>query len=251
MVITVISPQTQVQNVNPSSPVNAPPAAVSLMPEVDQLQYSGDPGAELAALVTKTGTQERNAARAMRDRAMDAEERADEAEVQDMHDKADLQRIQGIVDCALQIGEGLANLGAGLESAHGASERAEQSAENADIQQNGSSYSSDHVQALQSSANALGNGAAKSDGSATWLKGAGAGLGAAEKATDGFFNGAITDKDADAKMHEASATAFKQMADDAHDSERDASDLMSKAVDFYKEYVDTKAQSAMAAIRRA
>jgi ABC-type transporter MlaC component len=68
---------------------------------------------------------------------------------------------------------------------------------------------------------------------------------------DGLFNGAITDKDADAKVQDAAAQTFKQIADDAHDSERDAQATIDKAVDFYKEYVDTKAQAAMAAVHRA
>ncbi|HEX4517457.1 MAG TPA: hypothetical protein VH054_28120 [Polyangiaceae bacterium] len=41
------------------------------------------------------------------------------------------------------------------------------------------------------------------------------------------------------------------MADDAHDAENDAKTLLNKALDFYKEYVDTKNQTALAATHRA
>ena len=74
---------------------------------------------------------------------------------------------------------------------------------------------------------------------------------ATKSVVDGLFNGAITDKDADEKMHEASAARFKRIADDAHDNEKDAKALLNKALDFYKEYVDTKNQTAMAAMHRA
>jgi len=58
-------------------------------------------------------------------------------------------------------------------------------------------------------------------------------------------------KDASAKVHDTSAQFFKQVADDAHDTERDAKALLDKAIEFYKEYSDTKSQTMMAAIHRA
>jgi len=203
----VTSPQDSDTSTDPSVDTTTAP---TLMPAVNQLIDSGDPGAMLAALVMKSGDEQRKVAREQRDQAMKAEDTADNAEIQDMHDKADLQRAQGIVDGSLQIAQGVTTIGAGCSEASGASKRT----------------------------------------TAEW-NGAGAAFGAGKSVADGFFSGAITDKDADAKQADVSANSFKQMADDAHDSEKDATDLMNKALDFYKEYVDTKAQTMMAAIHRA
>ncbi len=236
-----------------SPPTPTPPTTVTppVMPEIAQLQCSGDMGAMVAALTMQSGVEQRNAARAQRDAAMQAREKADAAEVQDMHDKAHLQRAQGIVDGTLQIAQGATDLGAGAYSAHAANEQAQATSDAADLKENGSSYLDDHKAALKSSVDALNKGAATSQLHATWCKAGGSALGAARSISDGLFSAAMTDNDASAKAHEASAQAFKQMADDAHDTEHDAKALIDKALDFYKEYTDTKNQVAMAAIHRA
>jgi hypothetical protein len=173
----------------------------------------------LAALTMSMAKQQHETARAQRDQSMAAQEKADAAQVQDMRDKANLQRWQGAINGALEIGQGLCDVGKGLNEARA-------------VNDTGKDLHDDKVRAA-------------------WF-GGGAALGkAAESVSNGMFSGAITDKDADAKMHEASADGYKRMADDAHDAENDAKDLLHKALDFYKEYVDAKNQTAMAAIHRA
>lgn len=206
-----------------SSQTDVPPPEPDVMPELNQLACSGDPGAMLAALTMQSAKTQEKTSRAMRDQAMSAQEKADAAAVQDLRDKADLQRAQGIFDGVMQIGKGACDLASGLSS--------------------------------------IGAESAKSDGNAkaqtklekvaAWTKFSSAACGATQAVGDGVFQGEITDKDADEKVHDASADTFKKMADDAHDSENDAKQLLNKALDFYKEYVDTKNQTAMAAIHRA
>jgi len=227
------------------SPQTAPRTAKtdvpSVMPEIIQLVCSGDPGAMLAALTMQAADSEHDVSRKTRDAAMAAQEKADRAAVQDLHDKATLQRFQGLVDGALQIGQGAFDLGAGLNEASAASQQADATAKEADAKENG----------VKQSAASLNAGATKSKADAAWDHFGATAFGAAKSVADGLFSGAITDKDADEKMHEASSATFKRIADDAHDNENDAKALFNKAVDFYKEYVETKNQTAMAATHRA
>jgi hypothetical protein len=225
--------------------------AASLMPEANQMLSTGDPGAILAALAMKTGDAQKQTARRERDNAAKAENNEEQAEIQDMHDKADLQRIQGIVDGGCQIAAGATQMGAGFEQLNASAEQSEAASEKQNLQTNGPSYSPDHQQADEASITALGAGAASDQRTATYLTGTSAAFNAGKSVADGLFGGATTDKDADAKAHDVAANTFKQMGDDAHDAENDAKDLMNKAMDFYKEYLDTKAQTAMAAIHRA
>jgi hypothetical protein len=225
--------------------------APTLMPAVDKLLFGGDMGAAFAALVLKSGDEQKKVAEEQRDQAMKAEENADNAEIQDMHDKADLQRIQGVVDGSLQVVQGAAQLGQGLSEAHMASEQAEAAAEKANLEQNGATYSADHQQAIQQSVNALDAGAANTKVTGAYWGASASAIGAGKSVSDGLFSGAITDKDADAKAREAAATTLKSIADDANDTKKSATDMMNKALEFYKEYVDTKAQTAMAATHRA
>lgn len=231
-----------------ATPTTDPP---HVMPEISQLAFSGDPGAMLAALTMQTAKSESEVSRKTRDAAMSAEEKADAAAVQDLHDKATLQRVQGFVDGAMQIAQGACDLGAGLNEASAASQEHEAAAKQADLKENSSAYSKEHNDALKQSADSLNAGANQSKTDAAWDHFGSSGFGAAKSVADGLFNGAITDKDADEKMHEAASATYKRIADDAHDNENDAKALLNKALDFYKEYVDTKNQTAMAAIHRA
>jgi hypothetical protein len=168
-----------------------------------------------------------------------------------MHNKANLQRAQGIVDGTLQMGQGATDLASGLNDANAARQQAGAEANSADLKQNAGAYSQTHQDALQASANTLSMGAATSKTDAAWSRAGGSVLAGGKSVADGLLGGAITDDDASAKVHDAAAQSFKQIADDAHDSERDAQAQIDKAIDFYKEYAETKNQAAMAAIQRA
>jgi hypothetical protein len=174
----------------------------------------------VAALAVQSSNTQREIARSQRDNALQAQAHAQAAEIQDMRTKANMQRAQGIVDGTLQIGQGVCDLASGINDAKALTQTDK-------------------------------TAAAASKVTAAWDRAGATALGAGRSIVDGLFNGAITDKDADAKVQDAAAQTFKQIADDAHDSERDAQATIDKAVDFYKEYVDTKAQAAMAAVHRA
>ncbi len=204
------------QKAAPKSHANTEP---SLMPNIAKMICTGDPGAMFAALTMQTAKSESDTSRKMRDAALSAQAKADDAAVQDIHDKANLQRWQGVVDGALQIGEGVCDVGMGINEAK-------------QVTDTGADQKNDKLRAA-------------------WLGGGSTFSKAAQSIAHGVFQGAISDKDADEKMHEASSATFKRIADDAHDNENDAKALLNKAIDFYKEYVDTKNQTAMAAIHRA
>jgi hypothetical protein len=235
---------------------SAPPSQAStetpvLLPDANsQLECSGDPGAMLAALTMKMAKAQNETARAQRDQAMQAQQKADAAQIQDMRDKANLQRVQGLVDGAMQMAQGVCDVASGLNSISSASSKGDADGER-DLMKNSYAENGDQRAAMADYANSCDASARNSDKAAAWDKFGASGFGAARSVADGCFNGAITDKDADAKAHEASASTFKQMADDAHDAENDAKTLLNKALDFYKEYVDTKNQTALAATHRA
>jgi hypothetical protein len=253
-----IEQQSMTNALNGVGGESAPAAAASrpatetptVMPEIQQLVCSGDPGAILAALTMQTAKNERDVSRKQRDAAMAAQEKADAGAVQDMHDKANLQRAQGIFDGAMQIGQGVCDLGAGMNECASADAKND-AANEKDMMANGYAQNDDQRAAMQGYAESRSADAVDDGRSAAWDKFGSSAFSAGKSIGDGFFSGAITDKDADEKMHEASASTFKQIADDAHDAENDAKALLNKALDFYKEYVDTKNQTAMAAIHRA
>jgi len=212
----------------------------------------------VSALTMTTAHDEEQVSRQQRDEAMTAQEKADAAAIQDLHDKANLQRIQGVVDGACDfaqagtdLAQGAEQLGSTIDRMHASTIRSEASYADDQAKAQQTSVPSDVRDANTESANALDQQSAHESAAAESWKAEGELIGGGKQIADGLFQGAITDKDADEKTHEASADAFKQIADDAHDDEKDAKDLMNKALDFYKEYVDTKNQTAMAAIHRA
>jgi hypothetical protein len=230
-----------------SAPVDAP----SVMPDaLNELQCSGDPGAMLAALTMTMAKEQNETARSQRNQAMAAQEKADDAQIQDMRDKANLQRVQGLVDGAMQLAQGACDLSAGLNQLSSAASKSDATGER-DLINNKYAENGDQRAAMEDYAKTCDASARSSDKAAACDKFGSSAFGAARSVADGFFSGAITDKDSDAKMHEASSGAYKRMADDAHDDGKDAKDLLHKALDFYKEYVDTKNQTAMAATHRA
>src|SRR6185369_12109113 len=100
---------------------------------------------------------------------------------------------------------GVCDLSAGFTEAKQASQEAAAGADEANIRDNGDKLSQDQKNALQNSANVLKQGAAESKANASWDHFGASAFGAAKSVADGLFSGAITDKDADEKMHEASA----------------------------------------------
>ena len=263
-------PTHQTIGIDASLPASSDSAATAietpeLMPGVGTLMVSGDPGAMLAALTMQTAHNEEKVSRAQRDASARAQENAEAAEIKDLREKADLTRIQGIVGGAIQLAQAGMQFGASMKSltadnlkqdaadatADAKNERAEMSIQSKGLNDGQQAEMEGYAKQCDDHASALTREADGVQATANWYSG-GAGLaGATKTLADGLFNGAITDKDTDSKQHEMAAQAFKKIADDAHDDENDAKQLLNKALDFYKEYVDTKNQTVMAAIHRA
>lgn len=221
-----------------------------VLPAVNELMCSGDPGAVLAALTMTTARDEARASRQQRDAAMAAQDKAQAAEIQDLRDQANLQRAQGVFDGVMQIGEGACDFAGGMNGLASAGAKAD-AANEEHLIQGGYAQSDEQKAAMEGYAESRQQDALGYDKAATEDKAGATAFGASRSVGDGVFGGALTDKQADAKADEASADTFKQIAADARDDEKDAKDLLNKALDFYKEYVDTKNQTAMAAIHRA
>jgi hypothetical protein len=222
--------------VDGAAPQVEPPAAETpeLMPGVSGLMFSGDPGAMLAALTMQTAHEEEKVSRAQRDACEKAQESAERAEIADLHAKADLMRAQAIVDGVCDFARAGMDFTSGAKTLEASSDRLEAD----DTSDAGKAHD------LRDEAN-------HADAAASNWKSSGEAVTGLGSVTHGAFGAEITDKDADSKAHDTAAQTFKRMADDARSDEKDAKALLTKALDFYKEYVDTKNQTVMAAIRRA
>lgn len=226
----------------------APAEPSSLLAATNELLASGDPGAAIAALAVQMGHAQKQAAQKARASAEKAEDAAQSAQIEALRDKADLMRVQGVVDGAMSIGGAALDLGSNLStlSAKGLNDDA------GGIR----SGLKDSTPAMTAAAGrteiaSLQRTADTSTKAANWLH-AGHELNAGVKqVADGLFNGAIADKDTDSQVHEQLATRAKRAVDDAMGEVDDAKKLIEKALDFYKEYTGAKNGAVSAAIHRA
>ncbi len=74
-------------------------------------------------------------------------------------------------------------------------------------------------------------------------------IGGAKALGDGLYGADQKDDEASARGYEAGVTAARFAGDGAHDALSAASDFIRSALDFYKEYVTTRAQTSSAALR--
>ncbi len=74
---------------------------------------------------------------------------------------------------------------------------------------------------------------------------------AGQKLGDGLFAAGQVNDDANAKAHEAAAAGAKDGAQDDTEAIGDASEYIKAALDYYREYASTQAQTSTAAIHRA
>jgi len=79
---------------------------------------------------------------------------------------------------------------------------------------------------------------------------AGCALSAGQKLGDGMFAAGQQDDDASARAHEAAADHANRAAKSAEDALADANDCIKAALQFYGEYVSTRAQTLIAALHR-
>jgi hypothetical protein len=211
-----VAPAT-VTDTTSSSPSTATPAAApaSLLPDPSSgALVAGDMGAEIAALAVKLGKSEQDLnakAAETQDQVEDAQEAA---QVQTMHDEASTLRDGAWESGMLQIGAGACTVASGGISAAGGT--------------------SNFMKALP-----------------TMVKGVGEGLNGAATITGGLSKAAATDL-------EANATASKSIADAAgraggvdRDTQKNATQFVQAALDFYREYETAKAQSQAAALHGA
>jgi hypothetical protein len=186
------------------------------------LAFGGDVGAEVAALAIDSGKEtqivEQQAEQADEDRAA----RAEADQVNQMRQKADDMRTQGIVDGSTTMGEGALSA-----AAAGCSFRA-----------SGASPTS-------------GMRAGELNAEGGWYKSAATGLDGSTKLADGFFGAAGANADANAKASEASAERAHQAARDAHDAAAGAQSAIDKTLSFYEQYTQVQASTALAILHRA
>jgi len=188
-----------------------PPAtsSSSVLPDPNAtLALSGDPGAELAALMVDAGSRQRETAQAARQTQEKVEEQEDDAEVDAMRQKANDIESAGWAEGLGMAFEG----GMGVAGA------------------------------------AVGGGA----------RPLGAGLNAGGKVGDavglvagGYAKADGATMDANAAAHKAAADRARTAGDDLKDARKSGDDLVSAALDFYREYTGAKASERGAALHRS
>lgn len=98
----------------------APPGdSLPLLPGSKELMSSGDAGSMIAALCVEMGRNQKKAAMENRRNAEATEDAEQGAQIQALRDKADLVRVQGVVDGALKLAEGACSFASSMKSADG------------------------------------------------------------------------------------------------------------------------------------
>jgi hypothetical protein len=192
-----------------SDPTALPPPNAQLVPV-------GDLGAQLAALLVNSGQDARKTDQQARAADEKAEDDAEQAQVASLRQKASDIQSDGLVDGLTTIGAGALQLGASVNSAQ----------------------SSAQPPGSQARADLASKGAALSFDS-TLLKGEGGIVGTS-------FKAAQANDDANATAHEADASHAKRSADDQDEDMKNDTAFINSAVDFYKQYAETKAQEKAA-----
>jgi len=195
----------------PSGTGETPP---SLLPDpMAAVLSTGDVGAEIAALDVEDGQVQRSEARQEREADEARAEHEEAQEVSAIRAEASSMRAQGWVDAAITV------------VAYAATAASSPSSPSAASGQDG--------------------GHAASDADGGLVAKAGRAL------ADGYFTSAQKDDEANAKADEAATTDAKSAADDAHDAFSDANGLIAAALQFYQEYVTTRAQTMTVAAQRS
>jgi len=175
------------------------------------LALSGDPGAELAALMVEAGTQQRQTAQAARETQERTAEQEDDAEVSAMRQKAnDIESAGWAEGLGMAFEGGMGIAGAAVGGA-GASQRPIGAGLNAGGK-------------VGDAVGLVAGGYAKADGATM---------------------------DADAAAHKAAADRARAAGDDLKDARKSGDDLVSAALDFYREYTGAKSSERAAALHRS
>jgi hypothetical protein len=183
-----------------------------VLPEpVQALAFSGDPGAELAALAVLSGNAQQRVTQQARDTEEKAEAVQDQLQVDELRGKADEIRNAGWIEGAGMMMEGGLDLGAAGKVT------------------------------LDGRPTAAGN---RIHAYAEFTKAFTAVGGATAKAEE-------STRDAAAAAHKAAADQARAAADDLHDAKKAAGDFVAAALDFYREYVSSQASERSATLHRA
>lgn len=200
------------------SDVQPPPGSClrssSLLPEPSGVLLGADMGAEIAALAVKSGQTQEDISTRAAEIQDSIEDRAQQAEVQTMHDEASTLRAGAWESGLLQIGAGACSIASAGES----------------------------IGALQGS---------KAAGIAGMLKGASQGLDGGGTLAGGLSKAVATDCEALATVSKALGDAAERSGAAARDGQKNASDFIQSAIDFYREYQSTRAQAEAAALHAA
>jgi hypothetical protein len=188
------------------------------LPDPDTaLAMSGDPGAELAALMVKNGTEQRQVAQTQRDTQENIEAQEDSAEVSAMRQKADDIRSAGWAEGATMMVQGASGMiAAGVE---------------ADAP--------------------MGDAGAQTRAEGAGVRAAGTMVAALGTVDGAAYRADAAGCDASAASHKAAADRAHTAADDAKDAKKGGDDLIAAALDFYKDYVSNQSSERGAALHRA
>ncbi len=198
---------------------STPAASDTTLPDPDTaLALSGDPAAELAALMVKNGNNARKIEQSARDMQEQIAEREDDAEVDAMRRKASDTLNAGWAEGAGMMAQGACELGAATAEADSA---------------------------------LPGSKGAQARATGTGWNAGGEMTNAAGTVVAAGYRASAANDDADAEAHRASAGRARTAAEDLHDEKRGADDLISAALDFYRDYVSSKATERAATLHRS
>ena len=199
-------------------PTGGGAGSAAILPEPDLLTtmtFSGDVGAEIAALAVKSGEKQQHTAQTQRDAQMRVEVDSDNAQVDAMNKKAEDIRSAGWAEGLGMAAEGAFTLASSTEFVPTKDGGFTLTPEGHALQAEGK---------LWNAGATLGSGSAKA-------------LGAGE--------------DANAEKAKATSDLAKAAAEDAHDARKGADDFVSAAIDFYKEYTSAQSSAKSAAMFHA
>ena len=209
-----------------------------LRDSLNGLLASGDPGAAIAALAVAMGRSERKSNDAIRASAERLQEGEDNNQLDAMRSKANVALASGIVSGAATAASGACSAVSGLKSAK-------------------SELAGDKLNNLEKAADNRGAAAVLTQQKADFKVGAtdarlaGDSISASAKLTTSLLDFSASRHDINATAHAHAASHAKNAVDDAREGMQDASKLLDKALEFYKEYTSTKDQTTAIASRRA
>lgn len=214
---------SSVEAMTSASPNAASAGALSapslLPPPCASIESSGDVGAEIAGMAVDNGEVERHADDETRAAERQQQETEEASEVQSMRNEASSIRESSVWSCVGGVLQGAGSIAAGAVALNGGGETS------ADRMRD------EHWGAL--------------------LKGTGDSGSAMAKLMGGMSDAQKASLEADATMHKDAADRASSAADDMKREASTADDTVTAALEFYREYVSTQAQTWNAALHRS